>query len=200
VSIDLSAVNADWRGWVHLVSPIEPFDDTLGAGGSQYFNYYLRENWLAFRCIDNRYSLLGDFRYFQLENPAVGKGTHAILEKQYAEQQASYETIHARHLRHGGLYRFDPERKEGDDPYLNRKQLPLLNQLGGAAPGGNWENTDLPLVSEDGDNPRPLTEDGRPFQFIACATGYNYREDGADDILLFYDPQSKIALLTFDWT
>ena len=46
----------------------------------------------------------------------------------------------------------------------------------------------------------PLTEDGRPFRFVAAVPGWNYRDGGADQIPLFYDPQTRVALQTFEWS
>jgi hypothetical protein len=54
LSIDLSVVNAAWRGWIHLVNPFEPYENFIGANTHPFHNYYLRENWLAFRCADGR--------------------------------------------------------------------------------------------------------------------------------------------------
>jgi hypothetical protein len=202
LSIDLSALNAAWQGWIHLVNPFEPDQRFIGSCTRAFHNYYLRENWLAFRCVDNRYSLLGDFRFFQLENlrtdPSAKedyKGQRTELPAHYARQQASLETRRERFLRHGGLYR------RAASTYAAKDRSPLLSQLGGSAPGGNWSAvTDFPIDSPDGDDPRPLTEDGRKFHFIACVPAYNYFDGGADDILLFYDPPSQTALFTFEWT
>jgi hypothetical protein len=69
VSVDLSVINSSWSGWIHLVSPIEPYSGCVGEYTTPFHNEYLQENWIAFRLKNNRYSLLGDFRYFLLENP-----------------------------------------------------------------------------------------------------------------------------------
>lgn len=42
--------------------------------------------------------------------------------------------------------------------------------------------------------------DGARFRFVAGVTGWEYRAMGADRILLFYEPVSRVALLTFDWS
>lgn len=202
LSIELSAVNSAWPGWIHLVNPFEPYEGYIGSDTQPFHTYYLRENWLGFRLVDGRYSLLGDFRFFQREHPLpdssapqARQNQRSYLEAHTAEQQASYEAMRACFRREGGLYRSDT------GPYAPTDRRALLGQLGGAAPGGNWAvGTDFPIDSPESDNPRPLTEDGRPFHFIACVAAYNYLATGADDILLFYDPPSQTALFTFDWT
>jgi hypothetical protein len=69
ISIDLSVIDSSWSGWIHVVSPIEPYNGCVGEYTTSFHNDYLRENWIAF-CLENgRYSLLGDIRYFLLENP-----------------------------------------------------------------------------------------------------------------------------------
>ncbi|WAC68222.1 hypothetical protein [Microbacterium sp. SL75] len=42
--------------------------------------------------------------------------------------------------------------------------------------------------------------DGRPFQFIAATSGYPWRWHGADAILLFFEPETRTAVLTFDFS
>ena len=45
----------------------------------------------------------------------------------------------------------------------------------------------------------PLTEDGRRFRFVGEVGGYRFHANGPDGVLLFYDPQTQVALLTFEW-
>lgn len=63
VSIDLSAVDPAWSGRIHLLSPVEPYDDYFADGAEAYHSYYTRRNWIGFRLgEDSRYELLGDWR------------------------------------------------------------------------------------------------------------------------------------------
>lgn len=74
VSIDLARVNPQWSGWIHLVNPCEPADGMIGDSTTQYHNAYLQTNWVAFRLDEHdRYELLGDWRYFYLENPELNR-------------------------------------------------------------------------------------------------------------------------------
>ncbi len=40
----------------------------------------------------------------------------------------------------------------------------------------------------------------REYKFIAEVAAYNYCGTGADAILMFYEPDSRMVLITFDWT
>ncbi|MDR7148992.1 hypothetical protein J2W49_000941 [Hydrogenophaga palleronii] len=74
VSIDLAQVNPQWSGWIHLVNPCEPAEGMIGDRTVRYHNAYLQTNWLAFKLDANdRYELLGDWRYFYLENPELNR-------------------------------------------------------------------------------------------------------------------------------
>lgn len=69
LSIDLSVVNPAWSGVVHLISPVEPYSGFMGEYTQAFHNDYLKTNWIAFKLnAENRYELLGDFKYFALEN------------------------------------------------------------------------------------------------------------------------------------
>lgn len=45
----------------------------------------------------------------------------------------------------------------------------------------------------------PISPAGRRFHHIACVPGQNYRQYGADTILMFYEPVEKLVLFTFDF-
>ncbi|MBA9865652.1 hypothetical protein DI458_02370 [Burkholderia contaminans] len=203
VSIDLSTVNPSWEGWIHLLSPVEPYDGLVGQDTAGYHNDYLRANWIGFRLDENnRYTLLGDPRYFYLENPpgAHDAGYRAELEAHYAEQQASIETARKRFAEYGVLYssnQYAPDERD----FTQEKPCNLIDQLGGSVGWGNWSGTsDFPVDDSNPADIRPIGPDGARFRFVARVTGWEYRAMGADSILLFYEPASRVALLTFDWS
>lgn len=80
--------------------------------------------------------------------------------------------------------------------YLNGEadEKNWLDRLGGDFWAGNWVTEDPPaafkLVYEEEDDRIELTCDGKPMFPVACANGLA--------ILLFYEPESRIALFTFD--
>lgn len=215
-SIDLSAVDAAWQGRIHMLSPIEPCDGLIGQSTTAYHGEFQRPNWLAFQLRDGRYTLLGDWRYFELNAPELTPAFRAELDIRHADSHAAFAQVQAHYAEHGQLYSLRIGRRNVRDPdtlallhqreeirgfHTDADPLPLLEQLGGEACESNWTvGSEWPLdMSPDGD-PAPLTPDGRRFRFIAQVPGYNYCLHGADSILLFYDPQTSVALFTFDWT
>ena len=204
LSIDLSVINPDWQGWVHLLNTVEPEDEIVGKSTQPFHNYFLRENWVGFHLNEaGKYELLGDFRYFVLENPPGTlpehyPGERVEMEKHYAQQHQAMKQARERFAKHDVLY--TANRYSAQDPETG-EELPcnLFNQLGGGVTGGNWFD-DFPCDESDEENIRPLMPDGTPFHFIASVTGWDYCGQGADEILLFFEPQSRTALLTFNWS
>lgn len=213
LSIDLSAVDPDWDGWLHLVTPLEPHDGYVGGNTQDVHNDFTGENWIAFRReADGRYRFLGAKEYFLLEqaSPSPSNGprqaaqarTRAELEAHYAVQRASYEASIHRFARYGALTHADP-----DDPLSrsNWGEGNLLDQLGGGTCHGNWTDCpDIPAAFEvdttDPENVFPRWKDGAAFRFVASVSGYPWQDSGADAVILFYEPVSQTVLLTFDWT
>ena len=185
----------------------------------------MRENVIAFRVEgDGRYRFLADTAYFRLAaleaDPAVAgfpeRGAPAReelreyhqarkryeelveLRAHYDEQHATYEEARAHFAEHGMLCMVPL--RERHEHYA----VPVLDQLGGAAPDGNWVVTGPSTVEEQtaehGTVTWPVDPQGRRFQHVASVAGYHYRHSGADAILLFFEPETRTALLTFDWS
>ena len=198
VSIELSAVDSALSGWIHLVSPIEPSDGYLGDSGEEHWGPYLQPNWIGFRLTqDHRYELLVDFRFFGIENTSGKesyKGAVEDLEEFYQEMHTSFAEHKAAYLESGHVCRI---RSHG-----NPRRVAMLSHLGGEAPVGNMTWSEVPGVAftySDIDRV-PMTLDGRFYRFIAAVPGWNYRESGADKILLYYDSVERVALQTFVFT
>ena len=212
VSVDMSLIEPEWSGWFHFVLPIEPYDGHLGQNTHQYHNYYLRENWIGFRGEDGRYKLLGDFRYFFLENPPddgrvseLYQGQRRLLEKHYRRARIRYEKQHQQYLDYGHIYH-QFAKKDVNGRYKDEDRRPFIAELGGQPWFGNWSYgfplIEKPAVTEDCLEYRlaiPLTEDGRQFQYVGCIEAFYYIDTDCD-VLLFYDPQERIVLFTFHYT
>lgn len=198
VSIDLSAVDPGLSGWVHLVSPIEPEDGCLGDHGKEGWGRYLQPNWIAFRLThDHRYELLGDFRFFGIENiggTLLYPGAQEGLTDWYEKQHASFAATRAAFKETGQVIGFIGSR--------GQRPVAALEQLGGEAPVGNmiWQQMPDSAFTYDDDDTAPRTHDGRLYRFIASVPGWHYRASGADNILLYYDPVERTVLETFDYT
>ncbi len=55
-------------------------------------------------------------------------------------------------------------------------------------------------LNKNPDELKPLAYKGNEFIYVADVAGYSYCSDGADSILMFYEPKSRIVLFTFDWS
>ncbi|MBP6995749.1 MAG: hypothetical protein KBB39_06390 [Phycicoccus sp.] len=207
VSVDLGAIDPAWSGWAHLLSPVEPIEGLLGETTARHHGEHERENWIAFHLQDDgRYRFLGDRRYFAIEKLEASDAPGADLagyRALYAEAEAEYVGTRARYARHGILGWGDPS----DRTRLRAdwgSDLPLLDQLGGQPGYGNWTGDPPPaaFALDESDDTSPVLRlaDGRPFTFIAATSGYPWRDQGADAILLFFEPETRTAVLTFDWT
>jgi hypothetical protein len=208
VSIELSAIKPDWSGRIHLLNPIEPYEGYIGDYTTEFHNEFTGINWLAFELDHNsRYRFLGDRRYFALEHEHLSEASEWYLRdlREHQEKERKYfDFARERFQKFGGLYlpkRFKPLEKSEHavDP------LPLLDQLGGAIGSANWTSYPPPpsafvINQEDDENVFPVTRSGDAFHFVAGVPGYNYCDNGADWIVLYFEPKSRIALMTFDWS
>ena len=95
------------------------------------------------------------------------------------------------------------------DQFINQYAEPntLLNWIGGEFSVSNYispldQYFDLQIIEERADHEEVHIYDkqGNRYYFIACASGWQYCTSGADDILMYYQPETKRVLFTFDWT
>ena len=193
ISIQLSAIDPSLAGWVHLVSPIEPDEGLVGMRSQAYWGPYLQSNWIGFRVgADDRYELLGDFRFFEVE-AAEAEGRKGHLQDHYNRQHESFAACKAAFAKSGQTWQLF-----WGDPI----PVAALSQLGGDAPVCNmvWQDVPGAAFTYSEDDTCPMTRDGRPYRFIASVPGWRYCQLGADEILLYYDPVERIVLQTFVWT
>ncbi|MDO5099282.1 MAG: hypothetical protein Q4D85_11105 [Corynebacterium sp.] len=209
LSIDLSAVDPELSGTVHLVCPVEHNGASLlGEGTEKYHSTYACTNWVGFRLTDdNRYEFLGDWRYFHSLNPESPIAHDPDFVGFTKESQKSYQKHKQFYHKHGVLGRRIFGKPFGlKHPRTN--PLPFLDVWHEPPCVGNWQyagsfpTRDITVDTESGTETAtfPITDDGRPFRFIGAVPGYSYFDFGPDAILLFFDPETRIALLTFDWT
>jgi hypothetical protein len=192
VSIDLSLVDDGWRGWIHVVSPLEPHEVTLGYATTEWHSPLQRENWLGLAMEGDRYRLTGDLRYFAratspAELPDPWPRFRAELEEHCQAEEASYQAN--RDAFRGGQH----------SPHMV-----IIDRLGGQPDEGNWyargaAAVPFPVEYDDA-GIWPMSPSGNRFWFVAEVPGWRYRRRGADSILLFFEPVERVALLTFDWT
>ena len=145
---------------------------------------------------DNRYEFLGDERYF-LRSPANKHLlTDPYLEKDFAENLKNYAEHKKAFQEKTGYY--------GGEPYYSEYDGLFLNSLGGERiESSNWSTSDdIPSaykMTQDEDGNVTITHNGNRFYHIASACGYSYSH-GADNIVMLYEPISRLVLFTYDWT
>lgn len=137
-------------------------------------------NWFALRLTeDNRYRFLGQEEYFER------------YDEKYAAHLKEYQArVRAHASDHGRLIDF-PGSLDGRVQKRN-----WLDNLGEDFWAGNWL-TEAPTpafeLMEDEENERiELTFQGKPFFPVACSNGLT--------TLMFYEPESRTVLFTFDET
>jgi len=206
VSVELTAFDPAWSGRVHLLSPVEPEEGLLGEDTSAHHDDFACENWISFHVEnDGRYRFLGQRRFFEIEDmEASGEQEDpSALYETYAAADAEFTGTKARWERLGALVWGDAQ-----DPTRQRESwgtdIALVDEIGGEPGYGNWHEFPPPkafaLDSSDPAAPVLRLADGRPFTYIGGTAGYPWRNQGADQILLFFEPETRTAALTFDWS
>ncbi|MGB4813292.1 MAG: hypothetical protein WBP13_12545 [Methylophilaceae bacterium] len=216
LSIDLSAVNSEWHGKIHLIAPVEPYEGFIGEYTQHAHNEFLKPNWIAFRLTeDSKYELLGDFKYFVLENDDLKEpfsGFLSDLHKHYTQNHLGLIEAKERFAKFGELYGDKGESLEEKKQYYG-ESFNLIDQLGGEIGFANWTNycdefgIKLNIASESDPNADddvfPISPAGNRFYFIAGVPEWHYITNGysgADWIVLYYEPIERIAWLTFDYS
>lgn len=198
ISIDLSVVNPKWQGKIHLINPIEPYECYIGSETTEFADEFANENWFILQLNDeNQYEWLGNPNYFQLENPDCDEE----LKQHSQEMHQDYLELKARFKETGKII------TSSSIQYNSTSIATLLDQLGGEVDYGNWcspidQHFDLKCINEDTDEQEIHLYDqqGQRYYFIAGVAGWDYCSHGADWILMFYQPETKRVLFTFDWT
>lgn len=200
VSVDLAAINPEWSGSAHFLSPVEPESGLLGEDSPEHASGFARENWLTFRLENGRYRYLGERELFQRENPTAPQGG---LAEHYERAEAEFAAAKRRWDRIGHLTWGDKDDLERVRPGWEGPTS-IIDQLGGEPGYGNWASFPPPaalrLDETDEISPTLRLADGRPFSFIGATAGYPWRDSGADAILVFFEPVTQTTAMTFDWT
>jgi hypothetical protein len=200
-----------------LVAPNEPYEGFMGEYTPDFHNDFLKPNWIAFKLnADNKYELLGDFRYFFLENTDIKEPNPDYtkeLKEHYVNNLKGLAQAKQRYAKFGVLFgEHGGKTFESKQAYYT-EPMNLLDQLGGEIGFANWTNycedfgIKLNIIDEDDpdaeSNVYPISPAGNRFYFIAGVPFYHYITNsygGADWIVLYYEPIERIAWFTFDYT
>lgn len=210
ISIDLGLVRPELAGTVvHMLCPVEPFEGCIGDETEAHHNAFTAPNWFALELTpDNRYRFLGNEGFFQRAPQHGGQFTKDAYACEHTDEMlASHEKARAYYAEHGRLASYSRYGK--GEPM----EHDYLDSLGGGIWYGNWtghppippafqldEAENAGMGDELEDDGIRITRDGKPFFHVANVAGYNWCATGADSILLFYEPESRTVLFTFDWT
>ncbi|ULJ65531.1 DUF6882 domain-containing protein [Wielerella bovis] len=206
-TLDLAALRPDWVGRkIHMLLPCEPEEGYIGEATEAAHNEFCGTNWLALRLDEqNRCEFLANEAYFH----AACEPDNDSLQEHIAAQHDTFQSYRAERAANG-----------------NSNETVLINHLGGKIQEGNWtfdpplptafacdtnaeyyryENSrqnGIKLLQQqiDGTDAVRISYQGKPFYFICSSSGWAWAEYGADDMLLFYEPESRIVLMTFDYT
>ena len=194
VSFDLASLDpalGDVR--LHFIKPVEPDNSCIGDEAWATHTDYCCENWLCFHLEDD-----GTYRFLAEEDYFIGENIPPNTQKYFAEVRASYRQIKQLYRESGVVVQ-----------RLDDNNLPRLGGPPEFLPDfyrGNWSTIELPAAfttGEDYDNwdeEADIRYQGRRFICIAADASYCWGEGGADDILLLYEPHSRLVLMTFDYT
>lgn len=205
ISIDLGLLRPELAGTVvHMLNPLEPSEGYIGDGTEAHHNDYTAPNWLSFRLDEhNRYHFLGREGYFQAAALHGGVFDDADAVQHREEMHSSYAQAKAYYQAEGRL--------GVDYGYGETVIQSYLDSLGGDIWYGNW-TVHPPIapafsmhIEENNNDNLPddgicITHQGQAFLYVAEVSGYNWCAHGADAILLFYEPQSRTVLFTYEWT
>jgi hypothetical protein len=207
-TVELSKVNPEWSGKVHFIVPIGPKDSAVGETTTEFHTYYSCFNWVGFQYQHDRCSYIGDWR--MLVTDSDPEFYHAAVD--------GYETAKNHFKENKALHYVSETPDKNGDFFDSNRPRQLVEQLGGECYDANWANMGNFNITrfgswfemyngelEEEQKIRPLTQDGRPFEYIGFINADYYNMNKKTDYtwtesLLFYDPVSKISLVTFDWT
>ena len=207
MSIDLAEINPDWAGQkVYMLAPFEPYEGYIGDNTTEYHNEYTAPNWLAFRLTDdNKFEFLGKEGFF--ERTAIHDWDFNSEEEEAIQEMAdNYEKSKTNIAKYGTLVNVRYPEYKGE---LNKRSF--LEILGGEFEYGNWcstiEEEEYPkafkMKIEDGKDDDEvvfnISYQGNPFYLVAEARAF-YWVGAGDNIIMMYEPVSRIVLFTFDYS
>ena len=213
-TVSLKHINPAWEGPIHFVQPVEPYEGVVGEMTTQHHSQLCGENWIGYRIDEHgRYTFATDWEYFLLKklesrNASQFDVDDDQLKEHYERARQSYEANRTHFQKFRGLHPSYSLEEYG--VYRDRDRLELVNQLGGKPGWGNWTGIgDWPLSKHDCDAtdefpdetyPLPQAEDGTDYSYIGWLHSFVYVDSSGCNLELFYHPELRLALTTFDWS
>ncbi|MGG6351660.1 hypothetical protein [Pseudomonas putida] len=207
-SIDLSMVNREWSGELHMLCPLEPGEDRQVGFATEHTDYHsalLQTNWIGFKLEGRHYRLMGDPRYFFLHEENAGLSdpypdTRSELTTCYEDCNSSFEAVREAYRKTG--YLLDSYRLHYGESVDSRDRCPFVEQIGGDVDLWTVGMNGMPLyITESEYNGirvvYPRSPSGHPFHHVATVPTYSYQLGGPEKIIMFYEPIEKLVLFTF---
>ena len=178
---------------LHFLKPVEPYNSCIGGNTQATHTDYCHENWLCFHLEDD-----GTYRFLAEEDYFIGENAAPDAREYFAKVRASYQQIKRLYRESGVVVQWLDDNnlpRFGGPPSF----LPYFYQ-------GNWSTMAPPAAFTTGEDYDDWSKESdiryqdKRFICIATDAGYNWGEGGADDILLLYEPHSRLVLMTFDYT
>ena len=226
LSFDASKVDPSLDHPLHFVMPTESFNDCVGELSIEFHTEYCMCNWIGFDVRDGKYSFQADERFFDekrisvdpgflkgkfpnfppyeqkypielAKNLAKARENYAIFKQEFLDKKRQEKFENWQDYMHLGSYPEDSNWAYGRKMDLEDVKLDISPEDQVARWGGSAADFDDYVTTN-----YPLTRDGRRFIYLGAINAhlFNYEFTGWDSILLFYDPVSKVALTTFDYT
>lgn len=200
LSIDLGILKDELKGTiVHMLNPTEPYEGLIGEETTEFHNEFCSENWIALQLTEkNKYRFLGNEDYF------LSSSNHKDMDEDLIENIKEIKETYKK-----AKEKF--QKTEKLLPWQDDNPQSFMDRLGGEICYGNWTETspvpsafkmNIKEVSKEKllNDGISITYKDKEFIYIGEVAGYSYCGSGADSILMFYEPQSRIVLFTYDWT
>lgn len=215
-TLSLRRLSPKWDGQIHFLLPVEPVGGCglAGQGTNEFCNYLCRPNWVGYRLVGDQCELACDLRFFRkaryVDQPprtAAERAEAEELDQHYRRTHEEFARRAAFYREHGWLCQW-PDQWSGKKRDVRSARAALVGDLGGESWHGNWSNgsgfplSKYPAVRDGYDTFKayPRTADGRDFRFVGGVEMWNYLGDTNGTLLLFFDPEERVALSTVDWS
>ena len=201
-TLDLSHVNAEWRGLIHFVTPAF---QTSNRWSGRHHTHHCRGLWLGFHVKNDKLQLECDFKYFKTPKTTDERKWYRMANEGFALRQQHFRENRSLH---------NPWAKKRKGQFNDDDRVELVENLGGHPFHSNWTESRFPLmdgtIERDsfGDEMQtvfPCTKDKRPFAYIGSMRIYHYVAENdkytsaiSGTLMLFYDHKQKIALTTVE--
>ncbi|WP_336960286.1 hypothetical protein [Chryseobacterium contaminans] len=223
-SFNLQLLDPSKNEWLHMVSVKEIYEGCVGEESEEYHTPFTKADMLGFDIIDGKYKFEADWNYFRTSTeitPEQYGEEFSDLEIEYNMNEVMYQLKKAYFNKHGKLYdkySYRPGLTVNDIRRLERlRQLTVedlekdedseyMAERAAKKLYGIFEELNIEKKSlEDSDfggenliNKPSLNE--KPLDYICCIEGYDFQQNAADQIFLFYDESIKKAVICFEYT